>query len=43
MYLEFWEWDHCEKKKTLSESHTKISEKLCLNNRLWFWHWTESA
>ena len=34
MYLESQEQDHCEKKKTLSESHTKALKRLCFNNRL---------
>ena len=27
----------------LSGPHIRASEKLCPNNRLWSWHWTESA
>ena len=27
----------------LSELHIRALEKLCPNNRLWSWHWTESA
>ena len=34
--LESWKQGHCEKEKTLSESHIKTSEKLCSDNRLWF-------
>ena len=30
-------------KKTVSGPHIRASEKLCPNNRLWSWHWTESA